>query len=991
MFTGYLLAGPILLSNLERQLAKVYTEERPFALRLPDAGYSHVRESNSRIRSQALTRVLAGLLAAQRLIHNESRVQRLLGRVALLNGNYDEAAVRYLRTMELDWRNPGAGLELAGALLVRAQRERRPLDFATALEYMGKAHRFAPATTIDSYNLALLYESIPAPHLAREEWARCMRLEQVAEWRAEEKAHWDGLNRLLEDRAARIRALTAGPVSFLRESERRSYAPEIALDEAISVWLPRQYEDPSARQALIYLAGQFQTQHADPWLFDLMRTPDVPSGRRAFEMLGKSCSRNREGQHEEAAPAAATAQELFRRSGNRAGELRARLEIVIAAHRTEDSRGCLQRAQSLVKDLQATPYSWLKAYAWLEETTCRSIAGDSGRLTREREDALQWISQTRYQGLELRARGFLVQPELVRANPLRLWRIVHDGLEQFWAGEMSATRAQQLYIATALTGRDGAFPLASVAMGREGVRVMEETGNLQWQALVRSVLGSIELAAGLDDAAAATFRDAEAIFARCRQNETVRRYRLEAEISRAEAEISGSAAAAVSRLTPLRQEFSVLGDTQEMMPFEQVLGLAYLRLGRFDAAYACFGRVAGRTQASLAKVDEQGQRDGILKTAEESYRGQIYIKLVRDHDAAGAFELWRRFREQRTGGRTTAGDPFPDHVSLLAIVSLPGGAAVFASDRDGVEARWIPAGGERLDDLARAFAELCSSPFSPQTEIDRVGRAIYNSVILPFEGRLLGKRVLEISAEGASASVPWSALRDLKGRRLMERQTVVMVGSLSFPEAKDTPLQTSRPLVIAAPALAPELASAYPPLGNSLREANEISRRFPGSRVLTGSAANIKNLQEFLPQSTFFHFGGHGTVNGGYGAILLAPGESSDGLFDAAQIGRLDLRRVRVVSLASCSSGAGQMGGPVNPESLVRALLDAGVRNVIASPWRVDSETTSVLFGDFYDRLASDGNAAESLRQACLRMSRRPDAAHPFFWAGFQTYGAPDL
>jgi CHAT domain-containing protein len=424
-----------------------------------------------------------------------------------------------------------------------------------------------------------------------------------------------------------------------------------------------------------------------------------------------------------------------------------------------------------------------------------------------------------------------------------------------------------------------------------------------------------------------------------------------------------------------------------------VLGSAYLRLGRLAEASLLFDKVVRQTRTALAKINEQKLRDGSLKRTEASYRGQIFLKLVHGNDAKAAFALWQGFRADRAGKPSLAAEAFPDGVSLLAVVSLPSGVAVFAVDQSAVEAKWIPAGSLALDDSARAFAALCSSPENPESEIDRVGRTIYDAVILPFEARLLGKRVLAISAEGAMASVPWSALRDRQGRRLIERQTVALVGQLSpeMPEIKTTSSAVRRPLVVAAPALAAELAMAYPPLGNSIGEANEISHRFPGTQVLTGSQATVKTLKELLPQSAFFHFGGHGNANGGYGAILLAPSGQSDGVFDAAEIGRLDLRGVRVVSLASCSSGAGEMTGPVNPDSLVRALLDAGVRNVIAAPWRVDSGATNNLFGDFYGRLAASGRAADSLRQACLHVSRRPGLNHPYFWAGFQTYGAPDL
>jgi CHAT domain-containing protein len=982
---GFLVTGPLLLFSAEQTLARIYLQERPFLFRLPARGYGPVR--TDAVRPPRLAVSLSRIQTAQFFFHNEAKLQLLLGRVALLNGDFDEAAGRYLRSLKLDRRNRGTSLEFAGVLMVRAQRQHRPVDLAAALQYAGSAHGFDPAAALDSYNLALLYESIPAPYLARDEWARCRRLERDARWRAEADAHWQAQNRIIEERATRIRALQAGPESFLAQSRRRPYQPEAALDEAICEWFPRKDSDPSAREALRSLAAQFQARHGDSWLADVIGARPSPSAERAARFLSEACRRNRDGAFRVAVAASAEAQELFHELHNQAGELMARLETLYGARRGKLIADCVRPAQSLFQDLQATSYVWLKADAWLEETSCHSSAGDSGRLPTEREDALQWIRKTGYTGLELRAVGFLIQPELIRANPMRFWRLAHDGLVDFWAAEVSATRAQQFYIGVALAGGDGLFPLASLVMAREGVRVFAETRNVQFQALCRAILGFLESSAGLRQAASLSFQEADRLFAMSPPTNEVRGAVLEAALFRADAELAdGDARAAIARLTPLEPELSLLGETGETRPFRLILGEAFVRQGLFQEAEASFTQALSQARLALEKVSDQAHRDALLQAVDGAYRGLIFLKLVRDRNTAGAFSLWQTFRAERTGGKSATA-AFPKNASLLAVVTLPGGSAVFAKDPDDVQAKWIPDGTPPLDDYARTFTELCSIPSSSQAEIERVGRLLYNALIGPFENRLLGMPVLAIDAEGPLAAIPWSALPDSTGERLIERQTIVLGGLVISSPPAEIVRGERRPLVVDSPALSPEYSVAYPPLGDSIREAKEIVRRFPNARVLRGAAATAEMLKDYLPHSTFFHFGGHGTANGGYGAILLAPGPSSSGFFDASQIGRLDLRGVRVVSLASCSSGAGQTAGAVNPDSLVRALLDAGVQNVVAAPWNVDSETTSELFGDFYGRLPSSGSASAALRQSCLRISRRPGAEHPYFWSGFQIYG----
>jgi len=107
----------------------------------------------------------------------------------------------------------------------------------------------------------------------------------------------------------------------------------------------------------------------------------------------------------------------------------------------------------------------------------------------------------------------------------------------------------------------------------------------------------------------------------------------------------------------------------------------------------------------------------------------------------------------------------------------------------------------------------------------------------------------------------------------------------------------------------------------------------------------------------------------------------------AEQIAALDLRQMKTVVLASCSSGAGEQGGMVNLDSLVRAFLEAGARRVIAAGWDVRSAPTEELMIAFYERLKDGKLPAEALRQAQLKLRKRNP--HPHDWAGFQVFGEP--
>jgi CHAT domain-containing protein len=78
----------------------------------------------------------------------------------------------------------------------------------------------------------------------------------------------------------------------------------------------------------------------------------------------------------------------------------------------------------------------------------------------------------------------------------------------------------------------------------------------------------------------------------------------------------------------------------------------------------------------------------------------------------------------------------------------------------------------------------------------------------------------------------------------------------------------------------------------------------------------------------------------------------------------------------------------IDPSSLVRVFLRAGVPAVVASRWRVDSEASAKVMDLFYARLFQGESVAAALAHAEKDMRSNPVYSHPYFWSGFSTYGS---
>jgi CHAT domain-containing protein len=118
---------------------------------------------------------------------------------------------------------------------------------------------------------------------------------------------------------------------------------------------------------------------------------------------------------------------------------------------------------------------------------------------------------------------------------------------------------------------------------------------------------------------------------------------------------------------------------------------------------------------------------------------------------------------------------------------------------------------------------------------------------------------------------------------------------------------------------------------------------------------------------------------------------NDDGLLEAREIMRLDLHADLVV-LSACETARGRIGAGEGMIGMSWAFFVAGVPTMVASQWKVNSESTAKLMIDFHKRLKEESSAqsqttATALQQAALNVMKDSRYRHPYFWAGFVIIG----
>jgi len=293
-----------------------------------------------------------------------------------------------------------------------------------------------------------------------------------------------------------------------------------------------------------------------------------------------------------------------------------------------------------------------------------------------------------------------------------------------------------------------------------------------------------------------------------------------------------------------------------------------------------------------------------------------------------------------------------------------------------------------LDETAAAFVRSVSDRDSPLENVHRLGGELYDQLLRPLAADLKDAKTLVVVPYGKLHYVPFGALYDGE-QYLTDRYRLVSTpsaGIYRMLKQRQTK-QTSGFLALADP------ASYLKRLPGAEYEVAEIRAYFPSSTVHGGEQATEQTLKGMKSPPRVFHYAGHGVFDANapeLSHLALAPAGDDNGRLEAHEIHGLDFTGTRLVVLSACQGATGELGGGDEIVGLVRPFLATGAGAVIASLWNVDDNATARWMAQFYERFAKEGmHPAEAVRKAQARVRKSSLYKHPYFWAAFQLYGAP--
>ncbi|MEM9056296.1 MAG: CHAT domain-containing tetratricopeptide repeat protein [Pseudomonadota bacterium] len=336
-------------------------------------------------------------------------------------------------------------------------------------------------------------------------------------------------------------------------------------------------------------------------------------------------------------------------------------------------------------------------------------------------------------------------------------------------------------------------------------------------------------------------------------------------------------------------------------------------------------------------------------------------------------------------------------------------------DRSGVAVYPLPPRA-RLEALAdgirRSFA--AAELGGARRELAQLGRALLD----PVADRLRDRHLLVVP-DGGLHAVPLAALT-VPGtdRPLVELAASTVLPSLAFADRRAGFKPLASIAIVADPVfavsdsrltgrtggdgsrpLAVRSVNAGTPerLPFTAGEARAVAALFPDDRatVLQGfEATRATILGGAVAGRDALHFATHGEAHPTFpelSSLSLSrydgTGRAVDNVLTAEDMARLG-QGAQLVVLSACQTAVGPITRGEGYQSLSRAFLLHGSKQVVATLWQVSDASSAELMTRFYRSLqTADAVPAAALRDAQRELRENAAWRDPYFWAGFVSVG----
>lgn len=1007
------------LSQAQQLVASAYAERRTTEMRLtgvPYTQYSPVSVQRSADAGTSLAYQRPSLLRAGAAVgdkiksdsHLDPRWLQVKGRVDLLEATPTSAAdaqgvLEKARAQGLN--SPSLNIDLAASLFERANNEENP-DFSPTMNLLRMVLE-DPKVSKDEqqaalFDLGIVYQKSKMFDLAIETWEKYLQLDSSSAWANEARERLESAKKAAPPPKKQGSLDPQGPLFFLDHLADPAVLERLDFyqDRALRFWLPKAVQEPqgTSSKAIHKLAELSEQYDSDPWLKELLASL-TNDNATAVQALSAAIRANKRGLYESAVTQSHIASRIFKEHNNLPGELRARFESIYASQRFLEGFDCLAQIASIqIPDR----YRWLTIQVALEKYACSNIGGDFAAIEQGFESSRKQAEESHYHFLALRSIAFAAGiKRQQQAGCHEVWKQAAQGLDLYWKqSTYDPDFLYPFYSNLELCTAQMKMWHAAEALQRHCIMLL---GAANEPDVILTGSAHAELAAIL----AAEYKDSDAeleqnaadvMWKQAGDEQTAVRYRLFMRIHLAEIQLErGDASRALSTLTSSHE---LLYSTQYQLlslTFYRLLGQTLWHLNRLDDAVSAYQHGISIAEDALRtlRMNARNRLQWVTKM-DQIYHGIIRTRIQQGHSDE-AWKIWEWYRSRALMPSEVFTKALPPGESSwqkiyaeIASVKLPSdkhliyasfedGLEAWTVDKNGVKAHWIQIGQSELARLVDEFAEHCADVSFPLGEIHTEAQGLYRLLLQPLVSELPESSTVVAELDRTLSRLVLPALMTPEGNYFAESHTTVYSPGVFMENNLRPPMPVGvndRLLLLDA---AESVGSAAVP--GHLEEREAALRIYSHIKLVSGDQTNATEIRSELSRSTIFDFIGHGELHGARTDLRL----NSKVSLTAQDFPPQALAHIKLSILAACSTGAAGEDQLLDTDNLVHSFLAAGVPDVIASQWNVDSAATMQLMRTFHGYLG----AGRAVPQAMYLAQREMLSArnHPYYWAGFNLSG----
>jgi CHAT domain-containing protein/tetratricopeptide (TPR) repeat protein len=307
----------------------------------------------------------------------------------------------------------------------------------------------------------------------------------------------------------------------------------------------------------------------------------------------------------------------------------------------------------------------------------------------------------------------------------------------------------------------------------------------------------------------------------------------------------------------------------------------------------------------------------------------------------------------------------------------------------------------RIDDLNQILSHVddaaLSDRWTTEARVKAVARELWTSVFEPLSLSLQDVSTVFLAPDGKINLLPFTALVDSSYEYLVKRFSFNYLScGRDLLRFKHILPSRSSPVVIVDPGFSQTSGDTSGPAARAaLMQAKSISGMLRRARLLQ-SPTNIRANIRRLSGPSILHIVAHGCYNcitppvddpALRSALVFrekaGTSASKREVLTALEIAGLDLWGTKLVVVASCESGLGELRDGEGVFGLRRALMLAGSESQVIALWNIRSDATAAIVLAYYRALAAGAGRGEALRLAQEQLLDSGRFWHPYFWAAF--------